>query len=81
MSPAFKADHWKPMVTSRAPLPKDWMRPVLVTGLRTLALHDQTILLSTTRLTISAIKPYVGFSVDDYRIRGLMRFIKMISME
>jgi hypothetical protein len=30
---------------------------------------------------VNAIKPYVGFGVDDHRIRGLMRFIEMISSE
>jgi hypothetical protein len=30
---------------------------------------------------VSAIKPYVGFGVDDHQIRGLMRFIEMISRE
>jgi hypothetical protein len=29
--------------------------------------------------TISAIKPYVGFGVDDHRIRGLIRFGESIS--
>jgi hypothetical protein len=32
-------------------------------------------------MSVSAIKPYVGFGVDDHRIRDLMRFIEMIGRE
>jgi hypothetical protein len=30
---------------------------------------------------VSTIKPYMGFDVEDHRIRGLMRFIEMTSRE
>jgi hypothetical protein len=31
--------------------------------------------------SVSAMKPFVGFGVDDHLIRELMRFIKMICRE
>jgi len=34
-----------------------------------------------TELVVSAIKPIVGFGVDDHRIRELMRFAEMTSRE
>jgi hypothetical protein len=74
-----------PPMRTRATAPPDLdadaaLRRTRVVGLREV---EESVREADVRgpLVVSAIKPYMGFGVDDHLIRGLMRFIEMISRE